>query len=398
MDPVQFSLTNGSSMNESTRLNPATQCVHAGTDREALGVVTPIYPSTAFQHFDDEPQLYPRYFNIPNQQVVADKISRLEAAETGVIFSSGMAAISTTFLALLESGNHVVLTQGIYGGTHTLIVEEFERLGVDYTFVKDLDAMREAVTERTRMIYVESPTNPLLEVTDLRAVVQIAQQAEQKIFTVIDNTFATPINQTPIEMGFDVSLHSGTKYLGGHSDLCCGAVATSREIGERIHRMSCKYGGSLNATDCHLLERSLKTLELRVTRQSHNALELARYLRDLDGVGRVLFPGLPDHPGHEIAKRQMGGFGAMVTFELESGPNEAEARISNFLRRLQIIVPALSLGGVESTICVPARTSHRGMTPDQRAAAGLSDGMLRLSVGIESIQDLQDDLRNAICG
>jgi cystathionine beta-lyase/cystathionine gamma-synthase len=369
-----------------------TACVHAGGrhDPATRGINTPIYTSSAFEYLDGDARPYPRYFNTPNQVALAEKLCALEGAEDGVVLSSGMAAISSVLLALLGAGDHAVIQDEIYGGTHAMVTQHFDRLGIAYTLVPaDPKKISQAVTEKTRLIYIETPTNPLLTILDIRAVTRMAR--ERGIVTVIDNTFASPINQRPIALGVDVAVHSGTKYLGGHSDLCSGAVLSSRSIIERVRHMCLSLGGSLDAQSCYLLERSLKTLALRVERQSANAMTLALALAASPHVARVYYPGLPSHPGHDTAKAQMSGFGAMLSFEL-AGAVDAD----RFLHALTLVKPALSLGGVESTICAPSTTSHAKVSAEVRKRLGISEGLLRLSVGIEHSDDLAADLEQAM--
>ena len=373
----------------------ATHCVHAGSDHHnpSHGVNTPVYTSSAFGYLDTTENLYPRYYNTPNQQVVVDKLCALERAEAGLLFASGMAAIGTTMLALLQSGDHVVLQNDLYGGTHHFVTSELPRLGIDYTLVDtpDTDGLEAALQPNTRMIYVETPSNPLLKITNLRAVADLARA--KGLISVIDNTFASPVNQNPIALGIDVVAHSGTKYLGGHSDLCFGAVVTSAELRERIFQRAINLGGSVNATTCALIERSLKTLFLRVHQQNQNAQALAEYLQQHPAVRRVNYPGLPDHEDHALAREQMQGFGGMLSFEPDvAGLAETEA----IMRRLRIITPAISLGGVETLVCAPAKTSHAKLSPEQRKKAGVSDALLRVSVGIEHHQDLMEDIGRAL--
>lgn len=366
-----------------------TQCVHSGTfvDPATGGVNTPIYTSSAFGYIDEGKQCYPRYFNTPNQEAVVQKLCALEGAEEGVLFSSGMAAISTTFLALLKQGDHVVLQDGLYGGTHDFITQQLNRFGIDYSFAaSSVEEIADVVADRTKLIYVESPTNPLINVTDIARVAEVGKA--NGIVTAIDSTFASPINQNPLALGIDIVLHSGTKYLGGHSDLCCGVALGSRRLMESVQGVAKRMGGSLNASTCALIERSLKTLALRVERQTENGGKLARYLDQNPAITQVFYPGLVSHSGHAIAKDQMQGFGAMVSFEIEGA--------TEFMKRLKLITPALSLGGVESSICSPALTSHASMSSDQRQQVGISDDLLRLSVGIEHIDDLIQDIDQAI--
>lgn len=369
-----------------------TACVHAGSrvDPATRGINTPIYTSSAFEYLDGEARPYPRYFNTPNQLAVVEKLCALEGAEDGIILSSGMAAISSVLLAFLGSGDHAVVQDEIYGGTHAVVTGHFERLGIAFTLAPpEPSALARAITPRTRLLYIESPTNPLLTVLDLRAVAAAAR--ERGVLTAVDNTFASPVNQRPLALGVDISLHSGTKYLAGHSDLCCGAVLGSRAAMERVRRTCLSLGGSLDAQSCALLERSLKTLALRVERQSANALVVAGALASHPRVSRVNYPGLPSHPNHAVARSQMSGFGGMLSFELAGSVDP-----DRFLHELRLIRPALSLGGVESTICAPATTSHSKVTAEVRRRLGISDGLLRLSVGIEHADDLVADLAGSI--
>ncbi len=362
-----------------------TQCVHAGHAPDAAtgGLNTPIYPSTAAEYLDRDHVPYQRYFNTANQTAVVRKLAALEGAADGVLFSSGMAAISTTLLALLRAGDHAVLQEELYGGTHAFVAELFQRTGIQHQFVPmQPAAIAAAITPQTKVIFLESPTNPLLHVIDLRAVAEIARP--RGIITVIDNTFASPINQNPIALGIDIVVHSGTKYLGGHSDIQCGGALTTTALAKQIRHHACHLGGNLNALMCYLLERSLKTLHLRVERQTQNAGQLAAFLTQHPAVNCVYYPG------GDIARAQMRGFGAMLSFELNSGNAE------DFQRRLKLIRPAVSLGGVETTICSPARTSHIKMPRAERERVGITDGLLRLSVGIEHIDDLAADLNHAL--
>lgn len=369
-----------------------TACVHAGGrfDPATRGINTPIFTSSAFEYLDRGGSPYPRYFNTPNQFAVVEKLCALEGAEDGVVLSSGMAAISSVLLAFLDSGDHAVIQDEIYGGTHAMVDQHFDRLGIGYALAPaDPDALIGAITPKTKLLYIETPTNPMLTVLDVRAVTREARK--RGVVTVLDNTFASPINQRPIELGVDIVAHSGTKYLAGHSDLCCGAVLGSRAHVDRVRRTCLSLGGSLDAQACYLLERSLKTLALRVGRQSANAMAVAAALAAHPLVSRVCYPGLPTHPRHAVAASQMAGFGAMLSFELA-----APADPDRFLRALSLIRAALSLGGVESTICAPAATSHAKVTAEVRRRLGITDGLLRLSVGIEHPDDLVADLAQAM--
>jgi cystathionine beta-lyase/cystathionine gamma-synthase len=370
-----------------------TECVHNGKyiDSATGGINTPIFTSSSYEYLDREETCYPRYFNTPNQEAVVRKMCALEGSESGVLFSSGMAAISTAVLALARSGDHIVMLDELYGGTHAFATDVLDRLGIHYSFAAtNAEAVVQAIRPETRAIVIESPTNPLLGVLDIRHVAREAK--ERGIATIIDNTFATPVNQNPIALGIDVVVHSGTKYMGGHGDLCCGIALASACLTEQIRAVARHLGGSLNAISCYLLERSLKTLALRVERQSANASRIASFLASHKAVRKVNYPGLPDFKGHTIAKAQMKGFGGMLSFELEREMVSA----SGFLRKLKIITPAVSLGGVETIICCPAQTSHKRISAEERKRIGISDSLLRLSVGIENAEDLIEDIDTAL--
>lgn len=373
---------------------PGTICVHTGTqmDHQSKGVNTPIHASSAFGYIGIAENRYPRYFNTPNQIAVAEKLCALEGAEEGLLFSSGMAAITTIIFGLLKAGDHLILSKEIYGGTYHFISSELNRMGISYTFTEDtkVESFEKAIQENTKMIYLESPSNPLLKLTDIKAVSELARA--KGLITAIDNTFASPINQNPIALGVDLVMHSGTKYLGGHSDLCFGAVLGSKKYLKILRERAVNFGGSLNAATCALIERSLKTLAIRVERQTENAQKIAEYLEKQPEIGKVNYPGLPNHPQHALAQAQMKGFGAMLSFELEGDV----ATSDRFLDRLEMIYPALSLGGVETIISASAKTSHLKMTPEARKEAGVSDSLLRLSVGIEAVEDIIRDLQRGI--
>jgi cystathionine beta-lyase len=384
-------------------LRPDTLCVHAGAyvDEKVGGVNTPIYASSSFM--DPNPQggqvHYPRYSDIPTQAACADKIAALEdpsGRAKGWVTASGMAAVSAPLLALLAPGDHAVFQADLYGGTHHFVHAELRRLGVELTMVPETDpeAIAAAVTDATRVVYLESPTNPTLRVIDLAATARAVRKRNPDAALVIDNTFATPMNQRPLALGFHVVVHSGTKYLGGHSDLSCGAVVALPRFFERIRDTAVSLGATLNVLDCYLLERSMKTLHLRMARHNANAQAAAEFLERHPGVSLVNYPGLPGHHGHRKARNQMAGYGGIVSFEVPGGKDAAEA----LMARLRLVVPAVSLGGVESLICLPARTSHAKMPPEERAAIGVTDGLLRLSCGVEDPADIVADLQRALEG
>lgn len=372
-------------------LKTASLCV-VGDHDPRLGMTLPIQPSTAFHYLDDGPQPYPRYFNTPNQESVARKLAALEHGEEGLVFSSGMAAITTCILSMVSPGDHVLLLQGLYGGSHSFVMNELKRWGVEFDFCSaDVNEFRQKRKDNTVLVYIETPNNPCLEILDIAAIAEFARGAG--IVSVIDNTFATPINQTPIDLGIDLVVHSGTKYLGGHSDLSCGAVVGSTRLMAKVMRQARMNGGNLNALSCYLLDRSLKTLDLRVQRQNRNAQTVAEFLAGHRAATRVLYPGLEDHPGHDVAVKQMQGFGGMLSFELvDSGS------VGAFLRRLKLITPAMSLGGVESSVTVPVFTSHKEMPAQDRADCGVTPGLIRCSIGVEDADDLLADLDQALNG
>ncbi|MCA9037536.1 MAG: aminotransferase class I/II-fold pyridoxal phosphate-dependent enzyme [Planctomycetaceae bacterium] len=375
-------------LRNSVLLDQASRCVAHEHD-PSQGLVQPIYTSTSYHYLDEAAQPYPRYFNTPNQESVSRKIAAIENAEAAIVFNSGMAAISTCVLSLVRPGDHLLMLRGLYGGTHSFLVSELTKWGVDFDFAANIEEFATKCRPNTVLAYIESPTNPCLDILDLRAMVQFARDAG--VLTVIDNTFASPINQNPIDFGIDLVVHSGTKYLGGHSDLTSGAVVGSRNLLDRVAEQARKFGGALNPQDCHLLERSLKTLDVRVTRQNENAMAVATFLQSHHAVTRILYPGLSSHPEHALAKTQMRGFGGMMAFELH--PNQP---IREFLTRLKLITPAMSLGGVESIISIPALTSHKYVSEDDRRQSGVTPNLLRLSIGIESPRDLIADLDQAI--
>lgn len=372
--------------------SPKTTCVHAGTlfDEKTRGVNSPIYTSSSFEYLDLNEAVYPRYFNIPNTEALGEKIAALEKAESGMVFSSGMAAISSVLFAFLRQGDHAIFQTGLYGGTFQFVTTELERFGIEYDISVDNEpaTFESLIKENTRLIYIETPSNPLLKVTDIMATVNLARSKD--LITVIDNTFASPINQNPHHLGVDVVIHSATKYLGGHADICAGAAASGKENMLRIRDMARGLGGSLNAQTVYLLERSIKTLALRIEQQNHNAGFLAEKFAVHPSIAQVYYPGLPGHPDHEIARQQMSGFGGMLSFEIK------DLDPVQFQRNLKLIKPSVSLGGVDTIICSPALTSHRHLSPQEKLTEGISDKLLRLSVGIEDPEDLLHDIEQAI--
>jgi len=375
------------------KLGINTRCTHAGelNDTQFKGAISPLYMSTSYAFEDVEVKRYPRYFNTPNQVALAEKMAALENGEAALIFGSGMAAVSTSMLAFLRSGDHVVLQNTLYGGTRNLIVEEFEKFGISYSFTKALKpkSFEAEIKKSTKVIYIETPSNPLLTITDLKAISKIAK--EHGLVSMIDNTFASPVNQNPIDFGIDVVIHSATKYMGGHSDILAGTVISTEEHIDTIFQLAKNFGGNLSDYTVWLLERSIKTMGLRVKAQNKNAKKLAKYLEKHEDVERVYYPGLKSHPDHELAKSQMRGFGGMLSFELKEGINA-----SLFQKQLKMIKPSMSLAGVESTILLPTLTSHALLSAEEREAEGIKDNLMRFSVGIEEKEDLIADLEQAL--
>ncbi|WP_010229745.1 trans-sulfuration enzyme family protein [Gillisia marina] len=370
-----------------------TRCTHAGElkDTQFKGAISPLYMSTSYAFEDVEVKRYPRYFNTPNQVALAKKMASLENGEAALIFGSGMAAVSTSLMAFLHNGDHVVLQNTLYGGTSNLVVEEFEKFGISYSFTKDFkpESFEAEIKENTKVIYIETPSNPLLTITDLNAIAKIAKK--HGLVSMIDNTFASPVNQNPIDFGIDIVIHSATKYMGGHSDILAGTVISSETHIDTIFQLAKNFGGSLSDFTVWLLERSIKTMGLRVKAQNKNAKKMAKYLEKHEDVARVYYPGLKSHPDHELAKSQMKGFGGMLSFELKEGLDA-----SMFQKKLKMIKSSMSLAGVESTILSPTMTSHALLSPEERQKQGIKDGLMRFSVGIEEKEDLIADIEQAL--
>ena len=368
-----------------------TKAVHSGThfDKKTQGANSPIYTSTAIGYLDSE-VTYPRYFNTKNQLALATKIAALENAEEGMVFSSGMAAINTTLLTFLKAGDHIIFQKGLYGGTFNWANSELNKFGIEFTIADENTAadFEKALQKNTKLLYIETPSNPLLQITDIKAAANFSKT--NNLISAIDNTFASPVNQNPIDFGIDLVLHSATKYLGGHSDICAGAVVGSNKLISKIRHTALNFGGSLDAQTCYLLERSIKTLFVRVNQQTKNAQQIAEYLNEHQKIAQVFYPGLPSFEGYDIANKQMNGFTGMLSFKLKTGD------IIDFQRSLKLIKPAVSLGGVDSTISAPILTSHRHVPQDENRRDGITNKILRLSVGIENVEDLIDDLEKTL--
>ncbi len=380
-------------MKDSKELGINSICVHVGEvkDEQFKGAVSPIYVSTSYAFDQVDIKRYPRYFNTPNQEALRRKIAALEHTEDALIFGSGMAAISTAMLAFLKKGDHVLIQHVIYGGTYNFIANEFEKYGIEYSYTESdqIEDFEPLIRDNTKIIYIETPSNPLLGITDIKAVALLAKK--RGIITMIDNTFASPINQNPAYFGIDIVVHSATKYMGGHSDISAGAVAASKEHIELIWKTGINLGGNLSDFTVWMLERSLKTLNLRVKEQTKNAQILAEYLEEHSMINRVYYPGLKSHPQHTIAATQMHGFGAMMSFELSEGFDAMD-----FQNALLLIKPSMSLAGLESTVVSPSLTTHSLLTEEERLERGINDRLIRFSVGIEESEDLIADFEQAI--
>jgi cystathionine beta-lyase/cystathionine gamma-synthase len=374
-----------------------TKLIHAGEpEPRILGAVSlPIFQSVTFEHSGPpgyHDVRYIRLSNTPNHLALHQKLAALENAEAALVTASGMAAISTTLLTVLSSGDHVLAQDCLYGGTHGFLTHECPAFGiaVDAIDANDPAAWKRKLRPTTRAIYVESMTNPLLGVGDLRAVVEFARA--HGLVSIIDNTFASPVNFRPPEMGFDLSVHSCTKYMNGHDDIAAGAVIGRTAWIEKITRRLNHLGGSLDPHAAFLLHRGMKTLGVRVRHQNESALRIARFLDDHAAVARVNYPGLESHPHHARARALFDGFGGTLSFDLSGGVPAAE----RFIAALRLPIAAPSLGGVDTLIMRPAMISHAGLSPEERARLGIGDGLVRLSVGLETTEDLLADLEQAL--
>lgn len=400
MDPASLSLS--------------TRAIHGGKLFAYRGPVSlPIYQTSNFRfesseeavkYAEGDPSVYvySRYHN-PTVRDVEEKLALMEGAEEAALFASGMAAISTAIYAAASSGDEIVSTPALYGGTYRFFRDELPKAGIMVRYIdpENPGSVESLITERTRVVYFETPTNPTLGIVDIGAMVASVRRAEkrtgQSVLLMIDNTFATILNQDPFAAGVDVIVESATKYLGGHSDILAGVVLGSGAFLSRVKTTAKYHGGCADPFAAYLLFRSLKTFELRVRKQNENALALARALEGLPNVARVLYPGLPSHPGHAIAAKQMTGFGGMITIEVKNSrtksPVEAAVAVCDHLR---IAVNAMSLGGVETLVSIPVYSSHINMSDDELSRHGVTPGMIRISVGVEGAEDLIGDFRQAL--
>lgn len=373
----------------------STLLIHAGEPEPRIegAVNLPIFQTANFinggeQSYQDV--RYSRLNNTPNHLALAEKLAAIEAGEAALVLGSGMAAIATVFFSLLNSGDHLLVQKTLYGGTFAVLNEDLKRFGVTFDYIEADKPETWKVKPNTKMIYVESISNPLMEVPELKAIPEFARA--HGLISVIDNTFTSPINFQPLTLGFDLSLHSATKYLNGHSDVIAGAVIGKKDLIKQINHSAAHLGGTLDPHACFLLHRGLKTLSVRMERHNASGLRLARFLADHPAIARVNYPGLENSPAHARAKKYFSGFGGMLSFELKSKNPDL------FLKRLKLPLIAASLGGVESLVIQPAKSSHLALGPEAREQAGISDNLIRYSVGLEDVDDLIRDIELSLEG
>lgn len=382
-----------------------TKAIHVSDKFNSTGAISsPIWQTSTFrarssEHFAElasatkPSEYYTRYGN-PTHRQVEETVAALEGGEAALVTGSGMGAISTSIMSLLQKGDHVVAQRSLYAGTTTLLENVLPRWGIESTFVDQTNAdnFAEAIRPNTKLIYVETPTNPLMRLTDLSAVADLANRRD--ITTIADNTLATPVNQRPLERGIDVVVHSATKYIGGHHDVTAGVIVSSEAFIERVWNLHIVVGAALSPFDGWLLLRSLRTLGIRAERHNQNALALARFLESHPKVDRVNYPGLESHPQHELARRQMGGFTGIMSVELRGNYQSAE----RFISSLKLAAYAASLGGFESLVVHPAAMWSKQLSPDQLRSMGVSESLVRISVGLEDEDDLISDFAQALAG
>jgi cystathionine beta-lyase/cystathionine gamma-synthase len=374
-----------------------TKLIHAGEPSPRIkgAVVLPVFQSSTYEYSGEASYhdvKYIRLNNTPNHFALHEKLSALENAEAAIVMASGMAAISTTLLSVLSAGDHILMQDCLYGGTHDLVTKDFADFGLSYSFINGDDATnwQEHLRPNTKAIYVEAMTNPLVQVADLKAVPAFAK--EHNLISMIDNTFTSPVNFRPVEWGFDIALHSATKYLNGHSDIVAGAAIGRANLIEKIKHKLDHLGGSLDPHAAFLLHRGLKTLALRVAKNNENALKLAQFLESHPAVQKVNYAGLESYERYTRARELFTGFGGVLSFELKGDVAKAET----FMSKVQLPIIAPSLGGVETLMTRPVTTSHAGMSAEDRRKTGISDTLIRVSVGIEGSEDLIEDFRQAL--
>ena len=378
-----------------------TEAVRGGTslDKKNGPLSTPIYQTSTFEVTDNDEQVratptdrfYTRYGN-PTNTVAENAIAELEGTDAALLFASGMAAITTSILALVKSGDHIVAQRDIYGGVTKFLSQWLPKMDIETTFVdtNDIEQHERAIRPNTKILHIESPTNPMVRVVDLEKIAALARK--HKLISTIDATFGTPINCRPAEWGIDLVLHSGTKYFGGHSDLICGVAAGSRQLIDEIHKVRTTLGCCMDPHAAFLLLRGIKTIAVRVERQNQSALRIAEFLSKHPKVARVHYPMLKDHPQHALAKKQMAGAGGVLSFEVDGNGADA-CRVTE---ALNLFTLAPSLGGVDSLVSIPVLTSHAMIDPELRKKMGVTEQMIRLSVGIENVDDLIADLEKGL--
>ncbi len=377
--------------------NIETQLIRSGElDPRVLGAVSmPVFQSSTFEYTGEigyNSIRYIRLNNTPNHIVLNRKLSEIENAEAAMVTSSGMAAITTSLLTILSKGDHLLAQNSLYGGTFDFITKDLSQYGIEYDLIDgdSPDSWESMLKPNTKAVYVESITNPLMQVCDLKSVVRFAK--DKKIISLIDNTFTSPVNFKPLDIGFDLSLHSCTKYLNGHNDIVAGAVCGKAEMIEKISHKLGHLGGTLDPHTCFLLQRGMKTLALRMRYQNESALEIAEFLRKRKEIETVNYPGLTSNKYYKRASELFSGFGGMISFEIKGGEPSAE----KFIKKLTLPIYAPSLGGVETLIIIPSKTSHAGLSESEKKAQGISSGLIRLSVGIENTRDLIEDIDQAL--
>lgn len=372
-----------------------TQLIHGGIfgDKETGAVSVPIYQVSTYKQYGPGNHTgyeYSRTGN-PTRHALETLIAELEGGKRGFAFASGMAAM-TAVMMLFNKGDHILVTDDVYGGSFRVLTKVLNRFGLDSTFINtsDLSEIEKNIQSNTKALFIESPTNPLLKITDIEAAAKIAKA--NGLLTIVDNTFQTPYWQNPIELGADIVLHSATKYLGGHSDVVSGlAVVNDEKLGEDLHFVQNSTGGVLGPQDSWLLIRGIKTLGIRMEEHEVNTKEIVKFLAEHEAVSKIYYPGLENHPNHDIAKKQARGFGGMVSFDVGSGEKAAEV-----LAKVKYFTLAESLGAVESLISIPALMTHASIPAERRAELGITDGLIRISVGLEDVEDLIEDLKQAL--
>lgn len=378
------------------RLGLSTSAIHGAPEPRPdwTPVTTPIYQSSTFTNPIGSTQevLYTRYGNNPNQIAIAKRLALLEGAEAAIFVGSGMGAAALAHLAILRPGDHLLSSEWIYGGVYRLFTQEFGRLGIEVSFVNPIESRswKRALKKNTRAVFVETPTNPVMRVLDIDSIGTLCKA--EGLALLVDSTFASPYNFRPLEHGADVVIHSATKYLNGHSDVIAGAIAGTEAVVEEVRKLMWVYGQALDPMAAWLIERGLKTLSVRMDRHNQNGQQVAEWCAKHKAIAAVHYPGLPSHPDHQSAKATMQGFGGMLGIELKGGVRAAE----RFLRGLTIAAHAPSLGGVETLVSEPRLTSHASLTAEERAKAGIPDGFLRFSLGLEDADDLISDFAQSL--